>query len=493
MPTPAIACQVFMTKVPRHTLMRSQSPRDGRPKDRAFLACVLQLALALFVLAAAPAYAQSATVHIVLYEDGLSQPPVVTVDGANISVSQFHVGPPHDASLTLNLVDGTSHTFCWRSPISTGLSDVRYALRHLSVINTTTTSGQSNSKICSTQTVGYRPGEVPEIDAQYVKQYAIDFAVSGNGTIRPSGTQWYANGSTISVSATPTAGSLFRTWLANYTVEHNQIGGRIISLGIKISEPDRPITSITIETPGIVTAEFTNTNGLAGGFFYESLITSLFLPLFNTINGFPTFFLLLVAIIITFAELQLPNLIRKRLTRTVLIFGLASIFFTFLLDGIFNVVTFVVCNYIDVRGPECLPDSGLQGLLDFYPLYIFGGWILVYFFVRRFWYDLLALLLGYFLTFSLWPNGLSLGSLVGFGWIALLATLACSLVLFGLATMVPRKNKERLSIAPFVGIGILLETVTLPLYLTLLVLFAPVSIALLATGRLRNRNERAYT
>ncbi|MGB9717332.1 MAG: C25 family cysteine peptidase [Thermoproteota archaeon] len=92
------------------------------------------------------------------------------------------------------------------------------------------------------------PGCNTTLKAFFKKQYNVTFNVTplGSGTVTPSCSGWYDEGSTIQISATPGPDSVFRNWFSDTSK-------------ITIADPGSPDTTATINGPGTVTANFTVT------------------------------------------------------------------------------------------------------------------------------------------------------------------------------------------------------------------------------------------
>lgn len=79
---------------------------------------------------------------------------------------------------------------------------------------------------------------------RYQLQYAVSFQVIGGGTTDPSGAGWYPATSSVSIVATPSAGDQFVNWASNSSM-------------VQIADASLASTSMLVNGPGMVTANFT--------------------------------------------------------------------------------------------------------------------------------------------------------------------------------------------------------------------------------------------
>lgn len=92
------------------------------------------------------------------------------------------------------------------------------------------------------------PSSNTTVTAFFRRQYNVTFNVKppSCGTVTPSGSGWYNEGSTVQISATPDPDCVFRNWFTN-------------TPKITIADPNSANTTATINYPGTVTANFTVT------------------------------------------------------------------------------------------------------------------------------------------------------------------------------------------------------------------------------------------
>jgi hypothetical protein len=122
----------------------------------------------------------------------------VTTNPAGLQISAD--GTSYTAPRTFNWVAGSSHTLSLSSPQS-GTTGIQYAYSSWS------NSGAQSHSI----TV---PSSATTYTANFTTQYSLTASATpvAGGTVSPSGTNWYNNGQSINLSATPNSGYNFGSW-----------------------------------------------------------------------------------------------------------------------------------------------------------------------------------------------------------------------------------------------------------------------------------------
>ncbi len=120
---------------------------------------------------------------------------VLSVNGTDYSSSQL--------PLSLRVPYGDMIDFAWLSPVYAS-SGVRYVWA-----STAGLSNQQSGSVVATQN-GW-------INATYTTQYRLLMSANppNGGTTTPSGTNWYAPGTSVSISETPSSGCVFVKWVGS--------------------------------------------------------------------------------------------------------------------------------------------------------------------------------------------------------------------------------------------------------------------------------------
>ena len=159
--------------------------------------------------------------EIIAFGDGIQ---VFTLKGVSVNITFSVNGLSNDASGVVLTVDdinysytnlskvfswniGSSHTFEWKTPITTLDSGKRYVW--------SASSGLSTSRSGSITV----PSGGGSITATYKTQYKLHIYIAeGSGSITPSpNTYWHDKGSSITVSATPSTNYEFNYWILDST------------------------------------------------------------------------------------------------------------------------------------------------------------------------------------------------------------------------------------------------------------------------------------
>lgn len=160
---------------------------------------------------------------------------ILTVDGTGYQPSQI----PN----TLSWTTGSIHTFTWSSPLIVS-ADKQYIWLSASGLNNLQTGSI---------TTPYGGGTV---SSTYKTQYKVSFQASTGGSIGLFGSQWYDATSSISINAMANAGYKLSNWITTGNVT--------------ATEPTASSTTLTVNGPGTIMANFTSTLPNAGTVTFES-------------------------------------------------------------------------------------------------------------------------------------------------------------------------------------------------------------------------------
>jgi len=150
-----------------------------------------------------------------------------TGSGSTVTVSyQIDGGSVQTGTAPFDIMVTEGHTISYTYPGTiAGATGVRYSL--------------TNTNPASPQTMG---SSDISVSGTYKTQYQVTFAVSGSGTINPSGTNVWEDAGSLAISATANSGNHFTSWSA--------------TTGITITSPTTTPTTATIGASGTITANF---------------------------------------------------------------------------------------------------------------------------------------------------------------------------------------------------------------------------------------------
>jgi hypothetical protein len=397
--------------------------------------------------------------------DGNATGSVLTVDGNHYDYTSLAGG------LELSWDLGSVHNFCWQSNIIG--PGMQFVLEHSNASLTSSMGLTETTNLqygCGIVQVGNDNGAIFRIKADYQKLVSVDFVVSGNGSITPTGFGYYPAVIPLKIHASPGPGSIFAGWNSS-------------SPGIVVQNPLAADTEVTLNSPGTITASFVESSGAGGGgFLYDLFVYSALIPLYNFSNQLPPAAALSFAVVLTFVLVQLPSLLQtwrqgRRSSWEMWVLPVLAVFFFAFMGGVSAATIYLI---------DWAFNSGILTIFILFPILIALPLILVYFFLRTFWLDLAGLLVGYSLTHALvfsnppLPHGLELLALVRTSWFLPLLVPGLLLLFLALAAMFLREGGmgSHTQLFSFVVIGLILELVALPIYIATLLLYVPIALVL---------------